>query len=1113
MTLATRTLRLHLLSVLGAPFAGAKVSLRLSSYQADENDIVPLNWVLDEDPAKPGDYVGAVWPNTRNGGGTHYDMLVQASGQALLAELLTVTVGAGEAVHTAKINPPPYPPVYAAEKAVAEANTFSDASGESASRALAAVSTINDIAEDYETVSNAAAVASAKALLATDKAAQATTAQENADLASQVALARGRTYSTPAAGVNPAGTPAGVGLNEFFTVKSATSGIALDLYQNVGGAAVLQVGKSVPSGTVVQANVDDLEKIKPVLDFGTPKNLYNPALAQDGVVYQYAGGATAAFPTGVGSGPIPVDEGVTYTLSVPTSEAGIESLLRCYGAGGNYLGLSGPRLTEPVVPGMNVVLGPPGAGATGGRSSVTFTNPIGSGVRTIKASMLFYYAAHDTAKFDFIRTHTQLELGGTATELEPWGTVKPAMVRDERIPESIARSSVVGPIDDAFDFEPQRNLYDLSGAVDGKGINFPNGQPFDYPMGMHFGWTDVEPGNRYFAWMGESLGFGFRAIYCRDGAGAYLGIDHTIGATPGMANPPLNIVWTGENQVAFDIALGSQIRRVAFMAAYSTHTPEDFLRVINSIQIEKNARTAYQPFSPGGRKILKANALPPLAAPSTSGSGPLSAKKVGNEVYLRGSLDDTWDILQRISLVNGANSTTNVLGARRILKTGAADNQTAWNSGEIMGSQGDSSAPMNYNGTYIGANHGANFVQLVQATGHGKSVQDVGSDWTDSASVHWRILKIVDANYLWLLPENTAVYPKWAFPTSISGATLSHVANAAHPATINMISATLAQLTPCLKGHAVRLFLDGANEITADGLYRGTTLDVVNTYEITNPADVGAFVGSQVGSSTQPSFLDASIDTDVRRTITYRYAENGSCSVIEGDLALEEITLGYVGGTQMEALNFTGKQLIQHIPRTLPIPGGLKTWNFAAREDISGAFEQLVVTKLRWADPDNPPDRMSQIVMQGGVPQFGAMVGLSPVRSVGLPSKRKDLVTEACFLSSAKKQYPKAIMGGVRPKGSYFEVVTFRAYWSGAANPDATAFCWYRDGKAVMVVADFHKVVSLSRLPLPQQLVGLDVELVDKTPSMTLHGDGVVTSSGILVSCSGPSGYVVLRLT
>lgn len=84
----------------------------------------------------------------------------------------------------------------------------------------------------------------ANRLAAEDAAALAVTA-------SDVAIARGRTYATPADGVNPSGTPPGVGANEYFSVPSASSRDSLDLYRNVAGAAVLQVGKSIPAADAV----------------------------------------------------------------------------------------------------------------------------------------------------------------------------------------------------------------------------------------------------------------------------------------------------------------------------------------------------------------------------------------------------------------------------------------------------------------------------------------------------------------------------------------------------------------------------------------------------------------------------------------------------------------------------------------------------------------------------------------------------------------------------------------------------------------------------------------------------------------------------------------------
>ena len=188
MSLTTRPLRLHLLSVLGTPLAGAKVTLQLSAYQADGTDIVPLVWALPEDPAVPGDYFGPIWPNTRGDGGTHYDLLVQANGQVLLTQVVTVVAGAAPAVLKAKINAAPYPAVYAAAVAVSSANTFSDAAGESASRALAAVGTVSQVVEDYGTVGAAAAfvsevagVVAQNADISTAKAEEAVTAKTAAE--------------------------------------------------------------------------------------------------------------------------------------------------------------------------------------------------------------------------------------------------------------------------------------------------------------------------------------------------------------------------------------------------------------------------------------------------------------------------------------------------------------------------------------------------------------------------------------------------------------------------------------------------------------------------------------------------------------------------------------------------------------------------------------------------------------------------------------------------------------------------------------------------------------------------------------------------------------------
>lgn len=988
---------------------------------------------------------------------------------------------------------------------IADTVQIAVAASEAASIAQGAATTAVDAKDGAEEARDeavpAAETASEQAVISTTKASESTASAVAAALSESLSatnaaasLAAGNKYTTTAQGI--AATTSG----QLFLLKTADPQV-WDVYTNSAGTAVFFAPMSVGSAL-------DTANSKYQFVFAAAKNLYNPALAEDGFIYDFTTGAKGAFANGIASGKVPVTEGVTYIFSQPSTERGFIGNVHCYSgvAGATYVGMAAALSGAPVIPGMNLIVGPNGAGATGGKQSVSFLIPVGSGITHVAMSMLFNYVAHTTADFNRIRNSVQFELGTTATSFQPYSISK-GVLKDDSLPSMSVK------VNSAFTIEAQRNLYNKANAVDGQLIAFDTGLNSAFPNGMSLGYTPVEAGKTYVAWMGDALGFNSaHPIYCRNAAGTFLGIDHTIGATPGMASPPTGITWIGNSQVTLTIPPGSLIASIGFMAEYSTHNTADFQRVIGSVQVEETARTAYQPYSPGGLPVLNENSLPAEDAATQTGTGPMSITKSGNALYVRGSFDDTYDILQLVQLANGSNSTVNVMGARKALKT-VTDDATAWGTGTILGTQGDSSAPIQINGTYIGANHGAFIVQQVTANAHGKTVVDVGSEWTDGVARKWYLMQVIDVNTLWFVSENLSVYPAWSFATAISGATLTHSSGATHTGAVTVSAAVTTQLWPSLQAQTATVAIDSNVQITADGTYRATVVDVVNTYNIANPAAVVTYVRSQVGGATQPSFIHASIAADVKRTLTYRYAENGSCEIVDGIQMLTAQTLNYFGSTQAEALEYTGKQLWQYIPRVTPKVGGVKTWDFQAQENIGGTFEQLNLASANWTDANNPPDRLAQIVKTAGVAEYGLMVGYSPVRSVGVPALRKTLVTEACFLSALRKQYPKAVNVGPLPAGSYYEIAAFRAYWSATLNPAATACVWYRDGKSVIVVADFHQNVTLSPLKLPQQLVGLDVTVVDKTASATVHGNGVVTAGGVLVSITGGYGYVVLKLS
>lgn len=150
MALKTRPVRLSLLSLLSAPLAGAKINAQLSlatpdgvvtpAYETDGVDVVPLVVTLTEDPAKPGDYLGNFWPNTRGLKGTRW--LINVAAGELLMKAMNLTViddSASVVVPLAvMVDVPPYAPVFASSQLVGVAQGYADAAGRSATLAVEA---------------------------------------------------------------------------------------------------------------------------------------------------------------------------------------------------------------------------------------------------------------------------------------------------------------------------------------------------------------------------------------------------------------------------------------------------------------------------------------------------------------------------------------------------------------------------------------------------------------------------------------------------------------------------------------------------------------------------------------------------------------------------------------------------------------------------------------------------------------------------------------------------------------------------------------------------------------------------------------------------------------
>ncbi|MDR3560478.1 MAG: hypothetical protein P4N59_03405 [Negativicutes bacterium] len=514
----------------------------------------------------------------------------------------------------------------------------------------------------------------------------------------------------------------------------------------------------------------------------------------------------------------------------------------------------------------------------------------------------------------------------------------------------------------------------------------------------------------------------------------------------------------------------------------------------------------------------------PQRAKKPIGTG-LKIIKSGNYLMSRVSWDGTNDFGELWNLVdtnfNGCCEMVNQYIDTKVQTDANFIARAIANTSTIVKNCGDDICPMSFNASYIGANHGGLFGYNITATGHDKTVQDVGSEWTQSNSTKTYLLKIVDANTLLVMTLNTSGNDIWSFH-SVSGTTLTHSAGATHTSTITFSSPVQVEIYPSLKNHTFQVLADSYRPITADGSYSCDHLDIIESYDIIDFNSMLNYVRSQVGSSTQPAFNAAAVAVCANFRITYRIQDNGAMVVFVKIYNYKLISLDYAGIIQaMSVVKPSGGTLFEYVPKTIQftITG---TYNLATIQDITSLTETLDLTVARWADANNPPDRYLQFAKTSGgaiYNNYGFTVGYCPVYAWANQSIRKNAAASAMqLLYSSKKQYPKLVTGAsttysnsqIQP-GTTFEAVAFRCPVNYNNDAAATVIAWYEVNGVTYLMLDYHVNVSKT-LTLPTKFAGKTIGIVDKTAGFTLGSQVVTAAGGINITVTGGYGYAVLSL-
>lgn len=486
-----------------------------------------------------------------------------------------------------------------------------------------------------------------------------------------------------------------------------------------------------------------------------------------------------------------------------------------------------------------------------------------------------------------------------------------------------------------------------------------------------------------------------------------------------------------------------------------------------------------------------------------------------NDVAIRTKFNTTKDLVQLYSVFQTDlfNSIVEYMQSNLILSTDLSPYVTAQN---ILAVTTDDACPINFNGSYIGGNHGQSCVIAVVANTHGKTFADISSEWTDGDGRKWYLIKIVDVNTMWFVSENIGTATIYSFDLVISGSTLTHSTGAEHDGDITIGSSTVTQLRPSVANQTKKVFVDG-QEVTANSTYHALEhIDIVDEYDIMNPSAVVQYLidNKPVGGYISNPALNVG-DAIAHYSILYRHLYDGTVLITSGFINYKDITLVYFGAVQsaLPSPSSLGGSGYKYIPKALPRTIGANTYEFRTPRSMAIMADSLDLTSSYWEVPSSPPDRTIDLISDGaGDYKAGFEMGYLPV---AYGSGRSARITNAWNIFTSKKSYPHLIdIGNPLTEDSCIDSVSFRKWFDiSPTNSEQTALCVIPGGKEAYVFIDYHGVID-DYVTLPKEYIGKSITVVEKSSNVTLYGTIVTDRIRVKVTTATPLyGYLVLKLS
>jgi hypothetical protein len=488
--------------------------------------------------------------------------------------------------------------------------------------------------------------------------------------------------------------------------------------------------------------------------------------------------------------------------------------------------------------------------------------------------------------------------------------------------------------------------------------------------------------------------------------------------------------------------------------------------------------------------------------------------KRGETVYIRSFFSPGQDVL--IKTGKGRNGQINFVDTK-LVSAGKPMELVIDGKDNMIHQCGDDSTPWNLNGTYIGANHGCSDGQELTIRNHGLSAADIGAELTDETGNKSYIVKIVNSNCIWVLPENKSKNDIWDFNPRVKGNTFKIGAGGR---VLKADKIAMAQIVPSCRIKQQKYLVNAEKPLEEGKVTSCDFLDMAEEYDIISPASLLAMILKNPGK--EPDFTDKKLDAVISNRIIYRFLPMGACTVEHKSRVNQPINLGYMGFVQTARLNKGNYALHEYyIPKTLKFETKGSGFDFKSIQDFTVKLPgplNFNSKEQNIQDEKNLPDRFIQFLAEKEnekpVRKVGYVLGYSLIDGITRPEERAGNTSNALMIYTSYKTYPSAInskMGAIKA-GTEFHCLAYRQYFDPSAYENATSVYWHREGNAYVLYIDYHKSAGKDVIKLPDYLSGKKITVVEKNPSVKLFTDHTVPPEGIVLSVSDPYGYAILKL-